>query len=365
MFHQPVSLYGSNISYFTGKLENYFRVREIPYQLKSMQAPRDFKRVEQAVGVSQMPALELSDGRWMTDSTKIIQWFEQQLTGPSLIPEDPQLRYLCLLIEDYADEWLWRPAMHFRWHSEEGAHFASRHLAEELMGSMPLPGALKRWMMRRRQRTGYTTGDGITAANRARVERIYFRLLEQLETIFSQRDFLLGDRPSLADIGLSGPFFRHFALDPVPLEILRQTAPAVLAWVARLWNARHTSFNSEWQADSVEVLSPLLSDIGSHYLPYLNANVDAVRAGRKRFDVTIDGAHYKGARVSRYRVWCLHELRDQCHKASEMGQTSLRPWLEQAGIWQPLWQCSDLPLLAQQEAELPFRADTKMIAANE
>ncbi len=365
MFTKPIILYGSNISYFTGKLENYFRVRDIPYQLKSMQVPRDFKRVEQAVGVSQMPALELPDGRWMTDSTKTIQWFEQQLKGPSLIPEDPQLRYLCLLIEDYADEWLWRPAMHFRWHSAEGAHFASRHLAEELMGSMALPGFLKRWMMRRRQRSGYTTGDGITKANRVQVERIYYHLLEQLEAILSKRDFLLGSRPSLADIGLSGPFFRHFALDPVPLEILRQTAPSVLAWVARLWNSRHESYSGEWCSDSAEVLTPILSDIGTHYLPYLNANVDAVRAGNKRFDVTIDGALYKDARVSRYRVWCLHELRRQFDQAPEADQASLRQWLQQIGIWQPLWQHSNLPMLEQQEIELPFRADTKMIAVNE
>ncbi len=365
MFTKPVLLYGSNISYFTGKLENYFRIREIPYQLQSMQAPRDFKRVEQAVGVSQMPALELPDGRWMTDSTKTIQWFEQQLAGPSLIPEDAQLRYLCLLIEDYADEWLWRPAMHFRWYSAEGAHFASRHLAEELMGGIPLPGFFKRWMMRRRQRSGYTTGDGITSANRAQVERIYYRLLEQLETILSQRDFLLGDRPSLADIGLSGPFFRHFALDPVPLEILRQTAPSVLAWVARLWSSRHGSFSGEWRCDSAEVLAPLLSDIATHYLPYLNANVDAVRTGNKHFDVTIDGAHYKRARVSRYRVWCLHELRRQFDQFSPAQKASLQPWLQQTGIWQPLWQQADLPMFEQQESGLPFRADTKMLAVNE
>ena len=32
MFNDPVMLYGSSISYFTGKMENYFRVRGIPYK---------------------------------------------------------------------------------------------------------------------------------------------------------------------------------------------------------------------------------------------------------------------------------------------------------------------------------------------
>ena len=32
MFRDPVILYGSSISYFTGKMENYFRVKEITYE---------------------------------------------------------------------------------------------------------------------------------------------------------------------------------------------------------------------------------------------------------------------------------------------------------------------------------------------
>ncbi|MDB2654572.1 hypothetical protein N9Y68_06605, partial [Luminiphilus sp.] len=36
----------------------------------------------------------------------------------------------------------------------------------------------------------------------------------------------------------AGPFFRHFALDPIPLQILRHTAPKTLEWVRRVWNSR-------------------------------------------------------------------------------------------------------------------------------
>lgn len=360
-----LTLHGSNISYFTGKLENYFRLKGIPYRLSSMQAPKDFKRIEAAVGVMQMPAVELSDGRWMTDSTKIIQWFEQSLDQPSIIPSNPVLRFLCFLLEDYADEWLWRPAMHYRWHYSEGAHFAGRHLADELMGGMLLPGAVKRYMMRRRQRSGYTTGDGITAENIPAVEAIYSQLLDQLQGILSQQRFLLGDNPSLADIGFSGPFFRHFALDPVPLEILRNRAPAVLEWVARLWGQTPSSEPLDYSLDTVEALAPLLQDIGVSYLPYLNANVEAVEAGRQRFDVTINGAYYKGARVSQYRVWCLQQLRDHFEAVPKAEQVKLKALLQTHGCWQPLWEKQSLPLSQDQERDLPFRANYKMIATNE
>ena len=33
---QPITVYGSSISYFTGKLENYFRIKGVPYQFQPM-----------------------------------------------------------------------------------------------------------------------------------------------------------------------------------------------------------------------------------------------------------------------------------------------------------------------------------------
>ena len=130
---QGVILHGSSISYFTGKMENYFRVREIPYEFRSMRLPADQRKIKRELGLMQVPVVELADGRWMTDSTKMIQWFESQFPDNPLIPEDPLQAFLCLLLEDWADEWWWRPAMHYRWHYPVRAHFASRHLATEFL----------------------------------------------------------------------------------------------------------------------------------------------------------------------------------------------------------------------------------------
>lgn len=362
---QALTLYGSSISYFTGKLENYFRLKGVPYVLQSMQAPRDFDLVKKQTGVEQMPAVQLADGRWMTDTTKIIQWFEAQYPENPVIPEDPLQAFLCFLIEDYADEWLWRPAMHYRWYYPEGAHHQSRHLVDELMGSIPLPGALKRWNLRFRQRGGYTSGDGITRAGVAGVEGIYLRTLQQLQTIFARRPFILGERPSLADIGFSGPFFRHFGLDPIPVEIMRQQAPAVFEWMARLWNTRLDNCTGDWLTGVPDDLGPVLDEIGSNYLPYLCANVEAVAKGSKRFDADIGGVDYRGARYSRYRVWCLQEIRLQYEALPAGAQESARQLLEQHGCWEPLWRHQSLPLLPGQEQDLPFKGSTKMVGVNE
>ena len=116
MFNGPAILYGSSISYFTGKMENYFRVRNIPYKRIVAPYPAFEKQMKQKVGIHQMPAVVLPDGRWMTDTTKMIEWFESKLDKPSIIPNDPVQAYISYLIEDWADEWWWRPAMHYRWY---------------------------------------------------------------------------------------------------------------------------------------------------------------------------------------------------------------------------------------------------------
>ncbi|MGJ8687742.1 MAG: glutathione S-transferase family protein [Spongiibacteraceae bacterium] len=356
-----IRLHGSDISYFSGKLENYFRVKGIPYTFCPFQGPTGLAKIAKKVGVPQIPALELDDGRWMTDTTKIIQWFEAELPKNSLFPDDPLQRFLCLLIEDYADEWLWRPAMHYRWHYEECAQLLSRHIVDTHMANIPLPRALIRSVFRFRQRRGYTRGDGISTANVPGVEQIYLSTLAQLQGIFSRRPFIFGDRPSLADIGLSGPFFRHFALDPVPLEIMRQQAPAVFEWVARLWNFSQLGNDGSWCVGVPDDIGPLLKTIGASYLPYLCANAEAVAANRNRFDTVVDKVGYRGARSSRYRVWCLQELRTHFLAMPEDARASTQQLLEQFGCWEPLWRIESLPLTPGQEQELPFHGSSKML----
>jgi glutathione S-transferase len=358
---QPLIVYGSSISYFTGKLENYFRIKGVPYTMRALCHPKTSRQVKNNTGSTQMPAIEWPDGRWMSDSTTIIQWFEATYPEPAVIPEDPLQRFFSLLLEDYADEWLWRPAMHYRWHYVKGARFASEHLANEIAAELPLPVFIKRAVITRRQRNGYTTGDGITADQVPGVEAIYLRTLQQLEDIFRQRPFLLGDRPSLADIGFSGPFFRHFALDPVPAEIMRQQAPAVYEWTARLWNTDLRRCRGELLPGIPADWGPILDAIGRHYLPYLCDNIDAVSVGQQRFNTEVGGVHYRGARWSKYRVWCLQQLRGHFNTLPANDQKATQALLEQHGCWEPLWRHGTLPIAADFCNQLPFHADAKMI----
>ena len=81
-------------------------------------------------------------------------------------------------MEDYADEWLWRPAMHYRWSYRLDRDHASGLLADEQMTRFRLPRALKRRSIIRRQRGGFVKGDGVTARTWEHVESGYFTALE-------------------------------------------------------------------------------------------------------------------------------------------------------------------------------------------
>jgi glutathione S-transferase len=356
----PLTVYGLDVSYFSGKLEMYLRARGIAHRLQTFVAKDHETLMKNEIGCVQIPAVQLADGRWMTDTTPMIAWLEEHVAAAPLLPADPVQRFFCLLLEDYADEWLWRPAMHFRWYTDEGAMHASRHITDAIMQGIPAPGPLKRWFFRRRQR-GYTQGDGVDESNRAAVEAIYTDNLTWLSDILATQPFLLGNAPSLADIAFMGPMFRHFSNDPVPAEIMRTQAPRVWEWIARLWNSQPNALTGDWLQGIPENWNPLLDDIGRNYLPYLCANAEQVLAGEKRLTTTINGINYRNARLSPYRVWCLKQLQDHYRALPETAAAVVRQRLEQHQCWEPLWRITDPATKVNQGLTPPFGSNVKML----
>jgi glutathione S-transferase len=347
----PLTLCGPEISYFTGKLEAVIRYMELPYQRVDM---GPMGEMATSTGTAQVPGLQLGDERWMTDTTPIIAWLDQRYPQASVIPRDPVTAFFSRLLEDYADEWLWRPAMHYRWDYAEGAALQSRVLADEVGRDVPLPGFLKRYIIRNRQRKYFTRGDGVTPETWDHVEKIYLDTLIHFDKILKTRPYLLGTRPSLADFGFFGPLFRHFSMDPTRARIRRETAPSVFEWVARMWNARKSVVSGELLEQVPEDWGPMLDSIGSAYLPYLCANAGAWKAGRSHFDVDIEGAPYRHIRTAPYRVWCLEELRRHFNALSEPHQREVREKLEAHGCWAPLWQVEDPRSGIDPDRKVPF-----------
>ena len=144
-------VYGAKISYFTGKFETYLRYREIPYEYRPLDSHLYRSVIPKRLGATQYPSVELDDGRWMSDTTPMIAWLDETRPEPPVIPADPVQRYLALLVEDYADEWLWRPAMHYRWSYAPDRQLAGTRLAEEIVRVPGVPQSQRRRWVSKRQ----------------------------------------------------------------------------------------------------------------------------------------------------------------------------------------------------------------------
>jgi glutathione S-transferase len=329
-----MKVYGSRVSYYTGKLEAYLRYKQIDYSLHGMPY-HDAKRLREKVGSIQMPIVEREDGRWMSDSTPILLHLEEEHPGSPILPANPVVGFVARLIEDYADEWLWRPAMHYRWSYPYDRELLSNILVDEVAAFGRMPRFVKRRLIRYRQTHFFVKRDGVRQQTWDHVEQGYFNALGNMSAMLENRPFMLGDAPSLADFGLMGPMLRHFGQDPTPEEIMRTRAPRVYAWVARMWNAQGregAQFLSEVPGDA----QPMLKEICQTHLEQLSANATAYGAGEKQFEMTVQGCDYTQMPVSRYRVHCLEKLRERFAALGPADQDAVRallPYSQAEILW--------------------------------
>lgn len=301
-------VHGLELSYFTGKLEAYVRVKGIPHRFVAMDSA-DFRRCSRETGVAQMPQIERPDGSWTTDTTAFIATFEDEQTEPRLRPQAPAAAFLSLLLEDFCDEWLWRSALYYRWAFADDRRLLSAQLARTLLRDIPAPFWLRRRFILMRQRWVFLRNDGVTRMTAPQIEALYHETIDALEPIFAARRYLFGDRPCEADFGLFGPFFRHFSHDPTPAAILRDRGPHTLAWAARLWATRpHDLAGTAPILDAPEDLAPLFTMAGEDYLPYLDANHAAVRERLATVRYQTRGVDWS-VPASPYRAHCLAALR--------------------------------------------------------
>lgn len=349
-----LTVYGLKVSYFTGKLEAYLRYKEIPYDFHALTGKEFTELLPAKTGAMQMPAVKLDDGRWMTDTTPMIDWFETQFSTPSIIPDDPVQAFVCNLIEDYADEWQWRPAMHYRWSYPESSKLLARQITEAMGRDLKVPNWLIRLRVENRQHKNFVKKDGVSQTTWDHVEQSYYRLMEFLREVVKHRPFVFGDRPTLADIGLMGPLFRHYAMDPKPGIIMREDYPEVIAWVYRVWNARASLTNGALVSGIPEDVAQFIREIAETHLEALCANVEAHASGKKLHDPLIQGVQYRDVPVSQYRVWCLQRLQERRLETSQNARETLDRLLEENGALEPLIRLDDIESGYQAGESAPF-----------
>lgn len=308
--YEPYKVYLADVSYFSGKLEAYLRYREVPFERIESDVSTLVNEVYPGTGLMKVPVVRMANGQWLKDTTPMLYWFDKLYPEASIIPSDPYLHFLSRLVEDYADEWLWRPALYYRWMYSQDFHLLGNRIANEVMRDWPLPKTMLGWYFGWRQKKVHLRGDGVRPQNEDHVRNTYLKLIDSMQSILTDTPYMLGSHPTLVDFGLFASMFRHFGLDPTPARIMRDRAPAVYEWLARLWNARVSQLADKQSLTdfSHTGYDYILNDIAEIYLPYLAENASAWSRKLKRFDFSASGVTYPDLPVSQYRVWCRGEL---------------------------------------------------------
>ena len=207
----PLVLYGSEQSLYTGKVRAYLRYSQLPFV--EVLCTRDvYKcRIMPAVGWPVVPIVAQPDGHVLQDTTQILAALEGSVSPSRMIvPATPKQRFCSHLINFYADEWLLLPAMWYRWGPPEHEAYLIHEFG--LVSAGPAATAEDRHKAGTRAYRGFkaTVTSGMLGINDQTIpalEAAYAATLKELSAHLDLHQYMLGDRPSLADFGLMAPLY--------------------------------------------------------------------------------------------------------------------------------------------------------------
>ncbi len=322
---QTFRIFGSELSPYSVKVRSYFRFKDLPFEWL-IRNPSNQATFEEYARLPLIPLVITPDDEGLQDSTPTIEKLEARYPTPPLQPADSTLAFLSALIEEYADEWGNKPMFHYRWTYEPDQLATAREIAIAHVGATE--GNIDEVASKVRQRmVPRLAFVGSSPATLPIIEGSFARLLEILEAHLAQHDYLLGDRPALADLGLFAQLY-ECSRDPTPGAMMKATAAKTLAWVKRMLEPKATGDFARW-LDLAPTLMPLLSEqVGAIFLPWSSANAAALAAGRDSFTVELDGRTF-AQQPQKYHARSLSALRAKYTAVSDKG--ALDPILESTG----------------------------------
>lgn len=282
-------IYGSEMSPYSVKVRSYFRYKGIPHRW----IPRNGATEEEYKAVARLPivpTVATPAGEGLQDSTPIIEQVERQAPEPSIHPDDPDLAFLSVLLEEFGDEWGNKLMFHHRWWDKVDQEASALTLARLSMPGADAETVAARQKMIQERMTGRGHFVGSSAETAHLITDYWFELLDLLEPHFAQRKYLFGGRPAFGDFGLSAQIYEA-SIDPTCGAGILARGPAVLGWCHRMMEPRDDGPFETWESLQ-PTLAPLLAYVGRYFLPWSQANSDALAAGQESFTVDLAGRPY-------------------------------------------------------------------------
>jgi glutathione S-transferase len=230
MDRPAIVLHQFEISPFCDKVRRILHAKRVPYEVREVPLVRSLRDVRRVNRIGKLPCLEHA-GRRVADSTDIAHYLEAAFPAPPLLPADPAERGLCHVLEDWADESLYYYEMVLRFtRPHNAARFVPRLLAHDPPWFRRVASPLLPVLLRRQ-----TAAQGVGRKPSAMVDRDVERHVEALAGLLGEREWLVGQRLSLADIAVFAQLACIRAADEGAKAVER--APAVAAWMERVERA--------------------------------------------------------------------------------------------------------------------------------
>lgn len=341
MYRGQYQLVGSEMSFFTRKLEAQLRCQQIPWRYLFKTESRKAE-LEAKAGTHFIPLLITPDKWLIHDTIAIGPLLSDRFRERSVIPATPLQRACCFILEDAFNHWLGRVCVHSRWCYPDnvawvGPRFGANMMldrsidepftAEELEQLAPIGPMMYEGFGR-----NVCEVNGVGPDQARAVQGDFSRLLDALATHFADNDFLLGDRPCLADFALAGASKAHFVCDPEPESWLGEHRDMLRGYTGRFFNDWQGEL-APWPAgDRVPAsLAGLLDYLQGSYYRSAAANIAAGLAGDTFYQYDCGFGPTRARTQKRLNLARLH-VQDELLRAGAADDAGVQAFFSGRGI---------------------------------
>ncbi len=348
MTTKDYELVGAQHSYYSAKVRACLQYKRLPYQEIGANIETILNRVIPATGNQQFPVVFCPDGTVLKDGCDIVEALDARHPERPIMPENQQLKFVATLIETLADEFFAIPMIYYRWIPEETKQWGIG-MFQTLLGKgveNPDMAALADQM-----------GETISAEIRSRLPKVGLdrkdiqdkaqvitrEVCKLLNEHLAETPYILGDHPTLADLGMMNAMWGHLYLDPCEASMfIRNDYLHLNNWITNMHSGSGISDQGElYVADSLIPLLRYMSDAfatmmndmlaaADQKLPEAETGTEAP-AGLGRIDTTLQGAELSRP-VTTYTAWRLQRVIEAYQAIPEKQQAATDDLLTDIGF---------------------------------
>lgn len=294
MYPGEYQLVGSEMSFFTRKLEAQLRLQRIPWRYLYKTEERKAE-LEARAGTHFIPLLVTPDKWLIHDTIAIGPMLSERFRERAVIPATPLQRACCFILEDAFNHWLGRVCVHSRWCYPDNVEWVGPRFGANLMldRSIDIPFSDEELeqlapigpMMHEGFGKDACEVNGVGPDQAAAVQGDFRKMLDALAVNFAQNRFLLGDRPCLADFALAGASKAHFVTDPEPQSWLGKHRDMLTRYTNQFFDDTPLDIGRWPEDDGVpDTLNVVLDYLHGSYFQSAPANIAAGLAGEKYYE---------------------------------------------------------------------------------